>query len=288
MISLLLAPTLIMIPVMPGNCADRVPQAMPAAMAGFGANVEIHQQPLFFFREGTSEHLRLVQTNADRGAAPLIVTLSAEEGDFVAEGIRFKPFSVPELPLQTCFGLQESPDGIRPFFASAIYRNSICVTKEGAPAAAELAPPRLSISASNPTFGSGSGSFNQDNDLFREQPCHTRLNSGSGNIELTIDSISTTPSVLQIELLKDGELAQSREMLMHEAILQQGEQVTARFLTGDLNGLSLRVTLRGVDGSTSDPVEIAVPQAGGCHNLSVTSLFLLLGLVGLRRRRQLA
>jgi hypothetical protein len=77
-------------------------------------------------------------------------------------------------------------------------------------------------------------------------------------------------------------------MLMHEAILQQGEQVTARFLTGDLNGLSLRVTLRGVDGSTSDPVEIAVPQAGGCHNLSVTSLFLLLGLVGLRRRRQLA
>jgi hypothetical protein len=283
MISFLLAQAILMFPV--SNCSDRVPAAMPAPMFNSDGNVQIHQQPLFFFRDGVTEHLRLV--SAGRGE-PLVFALSSEDGDFVAEGIRFKPFSVGELPLETCFNLEESPDGIRPFFASAIYRDSICVTKEGAPAAAELAPPRLSISASNPTFGSGSGSFNQDNDLFREQPCHTPLNSGSGNIELTIDSISTTPSVLQIELLKDGELAQSREMLMHEAILQQGEQVTARFLTGDLNGLSLRVTLRGVDGSTSDPVEIAVPQAGGCHNLSVTSLFLLLGLVGLRRRRQLA
>jgi hypothetical protein len=160
------------------------------------------------------------------------------------------------------------------------------VTKEGAPAATELVAPTLEVHAANPSFGSG-GSSNLDGPGIRDA-CTSPLHSGSGNVALSITSISTTPSVLQIELLKDGELAQSREMLIHEAIQRDGRPVIARFLTNNIKDLTLRVTLRGVDGSTSEPVEIDVTQPGGCHNLSASSLLLLLGLGALRRRRQLA
>ncbi len=273
------------------GCFDRVPAAIPAPNSEFNGRhqtIAIHQQPTFLFRVGTSAHLRLIESPVDRDEEPLTFDLFSTDEMLIAEGVRFERYGIPELPLGRCFALHESPDGVRRYFRSAIYgTNTLCVTKRGAPALAEPNKPDLAVSAQPPTFGTPTSGLNDDR-VFAEPGCSDPMTTGSGNITVVISGLTASPSAILVELLEAGAVAQSRELLIHDRMLETQRPLIVSFRSNSVSGQQIRATHRLLGGATGEPVVVDVVMPSSCQHLPGGSLLLLLGLVGLRRRRQLA
>jgi hypothetical protein len=275
-----------------GGCFDRVPAAIPAPNSQFDGRhqtIGIHEQPIFLFRNGTSAHLRMIESPVQNEEEPLTFDLAPTGETVVAEGVRFERYSSPNLPLGRCFAFHESPDGVRRYFRSAIYgTNSLCVTKRGAAALSEPNEPQVVVSAEAPTFGTPSSGSNGDRLDVAEPMCGDPMTTGSGNITVTIAGLTATPSAILVELLDDGSVVQSRELLIHDRMVETQRPLTINFRSNTVSGMQIRATHRLLGGSTGDPVVVDVTMPASCHHLPGASLLLLLGLGALRRRRQLA
>ncbi len=276
----------------PGGCFDRVPQALPAPNSEFDGQhqtIAIHLQQSFLFRIGSSEHLRLIETPVERNQEPLTYDLSRTEEMVVAEGVRFERYESPTLDdsyFGRCFALHESPDGVRAHFRSGIYgRNILCITKRGDAERAEPNTPELDVTAEPPTYGTPSSSGG--NDLALIARCPDPMITGTGNITVVVSGLTATPSVLLLELLDEGSVLQTRELLIHERMVETQRPLTVRFRSNSASGQQIRATHRILGGETGEAVLVDVAMPSSCQHLPGGSLLLLLGLVLLRRRRQL-
>ena len=293
----MLSATLMMIAISePTDCIDRVPMAIPAPSSVFGAPneaIDIHQQTDFFFRAGSVNNLKLVETPTRRDEVAQEFPLASSGENFVAEGVVFDHFTTPELPLGVCFEVHEHAGDDAPFRQLAVYRDNIlCTTLRGAEEERSPDRPTVVASAEPATFGTpgGNNGFGVSRTAVGvAEPgfnCGQAMVSGSGNVTISIAGIVTSPGAVLVELLGDGE-PQVRDLFVHERMIDTQQPLMVGYRANTAGDLKVRVTHRVFGAGAGEPVEFDIVEPPSCQQLPGASMLLLLSALVLRRRRQL-
>jgi hypothetical protein len=298
MLAPILSATLMMIAISePTDCIDRVPMAIPAPSSMFSdlnEAIDIHQQTDFFFRAGSVNNLKLVETPVRRGGVAQEFALSSSGETFVAEGVVFDHFTTPELPLGVCFEVHENIGDDAAFHQLAVYQNNIlCATRRGAEE--ERMPDRLTVlaSAQPATYGTPGGNHGlgvSRTAIGVPEPgfnCGQAMVSGSGNVTISIAGIVTSPGAVLVELLGDGE-PQARDLFVHERMVDTQQPLIVGYRANTAGDLKVRVTHRVFGAGAGEPVEFDIVEPSSCHQLPGSSVLILLSALALRRRRQLS
>ena len=272
------------------GCGHQMPAALPPPPSNtnaLNAVVDIFEEQTFLIRSDEVRNFRLSESPTAPGVDPMRVDLDAADSQFVVEGVRYELFEAPSLPLGRCFEMLESDGFDGGFRRSGVYQNALlCVTNRGAPDDDGPQTPTVEVTASKPSFGRPSNDDIPVPAIFIEN-CGVVMTYGSGNISSSISGISSTPSVLVVELLKDGQPEMLREILYHGAMRDTQQPVVVQMsYERVMTDLQVRVTHRTLSGETGTPVVADVVVPGGCHGFPTATVWLLLSAAALRRRRK--
>jgi hypothetical protein len=215
----------------------------------------------------------------DLGEEDLIVLADFEQNPGVGE-IRFEAIGDERLLVngEQRRGYRAPENIVAGCYTRVDNRNGrICVGEE----IDDEAPidPVVTGTMSLPTFGSGGSSgFADDMDMMMRCPGGSDRNS---NLSININADEAGPLLAHI-VVKDGDIT------LRDVAIHMNGQMTAGFDVGDRQAVQVDVQFIDRAGNFGEitSIEVRAPT-GGCEGCSHSGfgLFILLGLVGLRRRR---